>query len=384
MADDATLEQQNTSVPTDSAPSSPSPAPSTPDNGGGGAVGGEVQTQPSFLEQVSEFGDDFKGLTDEAEARNRLLEHARAVRKEREDLIAWQKQANPYVQYGQRYAQLVRNPAFQQFLAAQQAPQHQQHVPQQPQQPKHWWAPPQFDRNSATKWIQRLVDPQTQEVVTRWKDDTPPEVRQAYEAYRAYEEDWQDRLTTRPHEVLPDIIRHEVAPLIEQVLAERDRQANARMFASDVIARNSEWLYQKDGNGQPLVDPVTNEPVFTEAGQKVAQTCKWLESQGMRGPELAKTRWFIATNMLYGEALAQSQAQTPQPSAQDLAAKTKADALAAGRGANHIPQRNGSRISPEVNGAPRQNSRISAGRDFVNALKREGVPLSSIYESQVS
>ena len=340
----------------------------------------EQQTaQPSFIEQLAEFGEEFQGVTDEADARNRLLAHARAVREERKQLQAWQQQAAPLVRYGQQHVQLARDPEYQAWLAARQAGRQQpaQQAPAQVEQkPQGWWNPPQYDPTEASRYIERVVDDTTGEIVARWKADTPADVRGRAEAYKAHVEKWQDDIATRPHEVLPAIIQQEVAPIIERILAEREQKSTVQSFAEDVISQNGEWLYLRDQNGVPIVDPMSGEPQFTPAGQKVKQYVGWLEQSGMADP---RARWFTATRMLQAEVQAQMLAQTSQQTnaAQqnaDLAAQKKREVVANGNrpGASHLPNRGGGNPRPQSSKPLDQNKRLSAADRFAAELEKQG------------
>lgn len=345
-----------------------------------GGVETQTQAQPSFFDQLAEFGDDFKGITDPQVAQTKLLEYARAVRDQHQQLAAWQQQANPYVNYGRQFVALQRDPAYQQYLAARQAqaqqPQPQQAPPSE-NQPQKWWNPPKFDREQARRYVQTLQDQQTGETVTKWRDDTPADVRAAFEAHRAYMEKWSEDLTSRPHEVLPQLIAQEVGPLIEQAIAKRERDAAVRMFASDVNAQNAKWLYQLDPNGNPLVDPLNGTPQFTPAGQRVASYVKWLDAVGVTDPQ---ARWYLATSLLQNEAnsIAQQAAQTQQTTQQVADEKRRQAVQPNGRGANHIPPRSGSTSTNPK--APRQNTRLTVGQSLKDELDRQGMGSLSVQE----
>lgn len=338
---------------------------------------GSPAAQPSFLEQLSEFGEDWRGIQDESEARTRLLNHAKELRQQEAELRQWQQQAAPYVQYGQQYVQLARDPAYQAWLAQKQAAaqQPQPNAPVQPaKQPDKWWNPPTFDRNSLSRYVERVVDPASGEIVARLKHDTPLEVRQAYENHQAYIANWQDSIATRPHEVIPDIIKQEVAPLIQQILAEREQESQRRHFASTVNQQNAPWLYNLDQSGRPIVDPLTGAPSFTEAGARTRDYVTWLQSPEAQTPQ---GRWFIATSLLHREALEQSQQlQQAQPTAADIAAQKKAAVLTGnlpGRGANHIPNRGGGQPRPQSSKPVPQNQRLKMRDRLANAMTTNGL-----------
>lgn len=350
--------------------------------------GTQTTVQPSFLEQLSEFGEEFQGVTDEMEARNRLLAHAKAVREERQRLAQWQQQAAPYVRAGQQYAAIARDPEYQAWLAQKQAARQQpgaQPAPQAPQQPEKWWNPPAFDKNTLADCIEHVVDPATGGVVPRFKADTPVEVRSAYAAHQKYLNEWQDGLSTRPHEVLPAIIKQEVAPLIEQYFAQREEQARAQQFVAQVNEQNATWLYQTDANGQPLFDPVSREPLFTEAGARARQNVAWLESIGVTDPQ---QRWFLATSLLHRDALLQATQQTAQQQQvqqtnSDVAAQKKAEAV--GKGRNFIANRGGSQPRPQSSKPLAQNARMSPGQQFQQLMEQQGmgsVPLAQMLRTQ--
>jgi hypothetical protein len=392
MPDEAVLDPQVTPD-SSSAPdlsSSAGVSDSLPSGGGeetahleGGGSG--EQAQPSFLEQLGEFGDDFKGVTDESAARTMLLERAREWRQQQQELQAWQQQAAPYVHYGQQYAQQARDPEYQAWLAARQAKAQQPTA--QPAQAAEkptdkWWNPPTFDRNTLARYVERVVNPETGEIEARLKHDTPLEVRSAYENHQSYLADWQDRIATRPHEVIPEIIKQEVGPLVQQILEQRDREQQTRMFAQNVNSQNKSWLYQLDPQGNPLVDPVQGTPLFSEAGAKVRDYMSWFEQQGMRDPQ---ARWFAATTMLMNEAQGQVLQQHEQQfTAAQVAAQKKA-AVVQGNGANHIPNRGGSQPRPQSSRPVPQNRRLRAGDRLANLMTANGldsVPTGELFNSR--
>jgi hypothetical protein len=329
-------------------------------------TGGEPQLS-EFLSQVQQLG--FEGVTDEAEARRRLVE---AYRLREEQYQYAQQQAAHLEQYARQYAQLQQDPRWQAFQQQFAAP------PQQPAEPQGWWQAPQVDLTLLDQYREEVVG-EDGKATWRWKADAPADYKQRVQEYQHYLDDWRTKLITRPHEVLPQIIEQEASRLFEQKWQERQHQLQAQTFAQEVQQRNQDWLYARDPvSNRPLVDP-TGNPVLSVEGQRVNHYIAEAARMGIMDPQ---ARWSYATQSLELELRRQAPAVSPQAAAAAVNQQQKIEHLqqaarAAGQpngvGAASAVANRGASVPPTHEpGRKAQNRRLSAGDKLRQAFQAQG------------
>lgn len=254
-----------------------------------------------------------------------------------------------------------------QLAHGQVAPTAQQPEPPQSQPRQNsWWSPPEVDLTLLQAY--RVQDDKGN---LSWRPETPPAVIQAAEQYRDYVSDWQQRIATQPHTVLPKIVEEIVAPLIEQrvreILDTTDRSRREEAYI-DTVRRENPWLFE--------VDPRTNQPargrqgelVYSDRGRRIMEIISELEQNGVRD---FQRQWDLASKLERAESLvAQQQAA---PTTQQQQQDRRMEALLSGGGS--IPDRQGSFPNRAQQNNPRrqpQNSRMSSGMALIEGLRQQG------------
>lgn len=311
--------------PSSSAPAPVAPPPESP------PTPAPPPAQPGFMDQIRELG--FQDVSDEAEARARLLESYRQQQERMSGFESRLKELEPLAKYGTEYLETLRQPRQQ---------------PQQQEQPKKYWDPPQFDQTLMTKYQQ--YDPETGSI--SWKRDTPAAVRVAAEQHEAYHAAWAQKVIYDPINAF--------APMIQEVLDRRLQE----VFGTPL----HELPYRLDVNGEQraldefvdkyeselfIRDPRTNQidrNHFSPFGEAVDRELRELD--GLPAQKRLDKAY----------ALARSQF----PAAPALPEKRKQiqreTARRAGAG---VPDRSGSEQRQ------RQNTNLSPGQEFLQRL--EGV-----------
>lgn len=183
-----------------------------------------VPEQPAWLKRVeSELG--FQNVTDETEARDRLLDYAVREKAERQRLE-------------EDYQRKIRDLEYRSVAAASQP----QTTPEPERKP---WQPPVEYPAAASRYLTRKEDG-----TPDWKSDTPADVRAQTEKWVAWRDDIREMMLERPDEflgkVLPQLIAEHakgiVEPFYEERTAEQERVAYFRQFEQ----QNAAWLFAKD------------------------------------------------------------------------------------------------------------------------------------------
>lgn len=220
---------------------------------------------------------DFQGKEDReiAQSLYQSLEREKAAQKA---LAQYQR----LIPYANEY--LRNKDSFEQYLAAQSAPQ-QQYQPQ-PAQPEKssWWNPPEI-KDTYRRYIVR--DQNGREVIA---EDAPPEARIAIEDYMAYRADFAQKFLSNPEEALgpmvEQIAQQKAQQLLQDQLAERDQVS----YISDLERENADWLYEADGKTP------------TEEGLAIQRYIEEASQIGIASPE---GRWEYATSMVERDLLSQ-------------------------------------------------------------------------------
>ncbi len=329
----------------------------TPDDDAAEDVGSEVDDEaqvteqtpsPTLLEQLAEMG--FKDLEDEAEAPKRLLEAYRTAAEQMQQLRQEQEQLKHWAQIGREF---YKPPEQQQPAAPE----------QKGDKPDSWWSPPQFDPT----WLQRYREAKVNErgeTVYAWKENTPAEVRANTEKYQEYLDDWSEKLVSRPHEVLPQIIRQEAERLIEDRLSELQQKQSTQTFMEQVKEENRDWLFQRD--------PLTNqfdESKLTPEGRLMDEFLQQAFERGITEP---RYQWEYASLKLQNT---RQQNGAQSSSAREVAAEKRQQHLrqAAAQSAASTPaQRGAVRRQPGSSRPSTRNDNLSPGQRLVEQLVADG------------
>lgn len=297
--------------------------------------------KPEFLKRLeSDLG--FQNVSDETEARDRLLDFALREKQERARLEA-------------EYQQKLRDLQYQQTAAATK--------PAEPTSERKAWQPPVEYPAAATRYLDG-VDEQGN---AKWKPETPATVRAQAEQFVAYRDDMRDVLLNRPdvffNELLPQIIKEHAQQIVEPFYEQRTEEQQKKAFFDSFAEENATWLYARDpATGQPSVGQLSR------VGQLLDQRIAVHLERGY-GPEEAIEYAQYDVQRQTGQSPWVKQA-APTPS--DIRAENKQKTLRKPlNGAGSVPQRNGSFTEPE-SGRP-QNGHLRAGELLRQAMQQGDV-----------
>lgn len=211
------------------------------------------------------------------------------------------QQANVYEQLGRQLAPQAGQ--IQQYLQTQQQPQQPAGVPE-------WEAPP-FD----PRWAGMVEQhPQTGVYIGK-HPSVPQEIVAAVNKYA----DWQSKYGSNPIAAVRPYVEQTVPQMIEQAVSARLQQFQSQQEVQQIIARNSEWMYQQDANGRTVMG-VGGRPVVTPQGQRYSQHVQQLEAAGMRNPsQIDQYARQLVMAELHAAQAAQHQAGNPPPAQQRAA-----------------------------------------------------------------
>jgi hypothetical protein len=292
-----------------------------------------VAETPTFIEQAKALG--FEDLSEE-DAHQRVLTYVAQMREENARLEAERQQLLALRQPIAPVAATQTNEA-----------------------PKPW-VPPSIDRNLVAEYREAKLDPTSGKQIAAWKEGTPAEVRQSVERFEQWQKQWAEALTTRPHEVLTDMVRQIAADVASQQYTQAAQTREVESFKSQVLKDNP-WLYEQD--------PLTKRPTqnLSAEGQRMYAYCEEAVSLGIHQPQ-AQWKYAEQQRELATLRAKTNAATTAQTAAQINAQKKQAtvDASLAAKGlaapANNIP-------------SPRSQTRpLTAGQRFAQKMAAEGVP----------
>lgn len=202
-------------------------------------------------------------------------------------------------------------------------------TPQQQQQERYWNAPD--------------YDPSLDDQITRneqgayvFADGTPVphDILAARRNFQNFARKFYGQLAKDPMEALaPGLkpFKQEILQEVHNLLAERHVEQTARQLSES----NREWMIHKDAFGRPQVDPMTGQPMLTEAGKRYASIIRQLESSGLSDPALIDraAKSMIAAEMMerrqQAAAMHQQANQAVAPQAASPAAHTPNSSQAA-------------------------------------------------------
>jgi hypothetical protein len=137
--------------------------------------------------------------------------------------------------------------SFQQYIEM------KDEVEQQPEleaSQQEWWNPPDWD----SSWNQYVTQQDGEGVLV---ENTPREIKQKIQARQNYLSHWASELTTNPQQALgplKDQIKQEVMEEVRQQNAAANQQHQMWSEAQQMMQNNSEWMWEKNANGDPIYD----------------------------------------------------------------------------------------------------------------------------------
>ena len=328
-----------------------------------------------FLAELQQLG--FKDVDSEEAARQRLLEAYRTEQQRREQYESQLQQFAPLLQYGRQYLERMQDPEFAQFAAQRQSRVQQ---PPQPEQPKSWWTPPEYNPAVADRY--REVDPTTGQV--RWKENTPIDVRTAYDSHQAYIQNWAEQLVRDPVKALDGFrqqVLEEAKSLIRRDWEQTQQQQTQQQFIQQVEQQHSDWMYQRDPRTGEVLRNFDGQMVPTAWGQRALEYVTEANQYGIPSPQarweyaLARVKADYADAMWRQQQVTPAAASTTSPAStlDQTIASTKNNILERGRVNNGnlaAPNRTGSEDRVDTPSRRSQNSKLSPGRKFLAELKR--------------
>lgn len=294
---------------------------------------------PGIVDQLRELG--FDNVTEE-DAQQRLLQSYQQTQQQIAAMQQRQQELEQLAYYGQEYLQS----------------QYQQPQYEQPQEDS-WWNPPSVDTDLINKY--RSGD--------GWKEGTPPDIRQAGDAYDAYVDKWIKDLAQRPNEVLPKIIQAELDRHLGSRLSEYEQERRNEAALRNIVETNSSWLYEKDARtGYPARNP-DGSYVVTPAGAMALQHVQAASQMGIVDPQ---HQWNYALTALAAQRSAASRQPSP-PAIEAPPRDPRVEYLH--KAAQNAPKRSGSMETPEQPLNHSQNQNLSAGAKLLDQLRADGAPV---------
>jgi hypothetical protein len=172
--------------------------------------------------------------------------------------------------------------------------------PAAPEPEPYWPEPPEWNR----QWEQYLkVDqdpnsPTCGQVVA--ESGARPDLVAKYHAHQDYEKERLAVLLRDPYAAIePKLAERDktgeerTREIVGEMIAQQQQQQSAN---SNVLA-NQDWLYQRGANGQPMVDPQTGQPAFTQEGHVFYSLLQECAAMGITDQNYA---WQAAVRMLPG------------------------------------------------------------------------------------
>lgn len=299
--------------------------------------------QPEWLKRL-ETDLGFQNVTDETEARDRLLEFALREKQERQRLE-------------EDYQRRLREMEYRQVAQA------GQQVPETPAAERKPWQPPVEYPAAAARYL----DGADENGNAKWKPETPVEVRAQTDKFIAWRDDMRDAILNRPDvffgEILPAFINEHAQKVIEPFYEERTAEQQKAAFFEEFKRQHAEWLFQKD--------PTTGRPgtALSRVGQALDQRVSFHLERGLSPQEAVEYAQFDVQRQT---------GMTPwvktEPTPQEVRQQKKSELESRARGgANSIASRRGSFTEPED--ARPQNGHVSPGRSLLQLARQEGVDL---------
>lgn len=242
-----------------SSPATTPPAPPAPE----AADSGQLQLSDALKSRgydVSQFDDD-EAIVDH------LVEQARASSR-----LPQLEQAARYVEYLSPYAEDIDK-----LIQSKQQPAS---GPAPEPEPEHYWGQaPEWDPS----WEQ-FLETDANGRVTTGPNSPSPNLHHKYLARREWERRKAAQLVSDPVAAIRpglqsdfESLKEEARKIAQEEIARLQQDQQANQF----VVANRDWLYQQDGNGQPIFDRTTGQPVFSQRGAQFAQLCQELAQSGM-------------------------------------------------------------------------------------------------------
>jgi len=293
------------------APAAPAASQAAPVTAPAQAPSQAAQDYQSVRDALANYGYDVRGQFQDDHA---ALQHLASLARQAQE----QQSLLPYAQqYMQHAAQ------FQQYLAERQRAAQAAQAAQQ-----SWWTAPEYDPS----WQQKLMrDPQTGEI--RALPGHDPSIVQKYLAWVDHQRGFLDRFARDPIGSIRPGIEQVVQAIVQQQVQQSLGQYQEQSLASQFLAQNADWLYERGANGAPVRDARTGRPALSSLGQQFARYVYEAEQMGLMDTASQQRYALGLLQRDYLLATAQQGAPAQQPPAGGTAAPPRfAQAAAAPAG----------------------------------------------------
>jgi hypothetical protein len=309
---------------TPSSSTTPS-APSAPAAGASGAVAnpapaGGSETFVSVRDALRQFGfPGAESFQDDHSALTQLVMRARQA-----------EQLQQLAQYGNVYLQ--NQQVFQEALRArQEADQRQQAQAQQ------WFKAPEWDPS----WRSQIVkDPVTGEL--KPAQGAPPDIVQKYLTGLQHQQGFLEKFAFNPIDAIKPGIEQIVRDMAQQIAGQQLGQYQEKSYAQGFVSQHKDWLFQTDGQGQPVRDPFSGQTQLSPWGQRFREYMGQAMQLGIQGEQ---QRSSYALQLVKGDYLAyqlqQQQAQAAGDAGKQALLARGAQQPAAPAPAAHNPPASG-------------------------------------------
>jgi hypothetical protein len=99
----------------------------------------------------------------------------------------------------------------------------------------------------------------------------PPDIVHRVLGYERKLREVQAKFWQNPAEALGPILAETIKPLLQQHVQQNLGALQDQQAAQQFVAQNGSWLYQKNPQGQPIIDPLTQQPILSAQGASFRQ-----------------------------------------------------------------------------------------------------------------
>jgi hypothetical protein len=208
-------------------------------------------------------------------------------------------------------------------------------------------------------------------IVYELAPNAPAAVREQVEQARQQRATWEDTLSD-PRKLIDIVdrrIQEAVNTQLGNTLSEREKQQQDTQAAERFFAEN-DWVYEKDpATGQPAIDPLTGNPVYSREGRQFFSLYQQTAADGIQSVQ-SRIRYALAEYRATQMQRQQAPVDTRQQATQ-VAATKRSEMLGRTRTPAPVTRVNG--VSPTGPKAVAGQSQMTHGEQLVARLKEEGL-----------
>lgn len=170
-----------------------------------------------------------------------------------------------------------------------------------------------------------------------------PTLPTRYLERKRWERDALMRLLSGPYEVIEPKLKKAISAAVEEAVEKSKQWFNEQFskekderFVNAFLQANEQALYRCDGNGRPITDPRTGQPILTDAGKKFFDKVAELQNAGIKDTVLATHYALQMVPLGNNQEKADTNAQSASAQPPEVAARERF------LSAEHRPPRTGS------------------------------------------